>query len=163
MNLLGYGNGGDKSLVDIKDKAADKPEWWNDDNNFEKFTHPSKAKRNVNEDVISAILHHYGYDVKTHCAFLSQNEQENHIASTSKVLGESILEEDPAILELGIAADMDNNTDIETANQIKNVVQRIQRKCQMKNYVEESDEEEIPKKKKKHQVPRPNFHGSKKM
>ena len=72
----------------------------------------------MNKYVISAILYHYGYKVKTHCPFPSQNEQKNHIESTSKVLGESILEEDPAKLELGIVADMDNNTDIETASQI---------------------------------------------
>ena len=46
---------------------------------------------------------------------------------------------------------MDNNTDIETANQIQNVVQRIQRKCEKKNYIEELDKEEIPTKKKKQQ------------
>ena len=48
--------------------------------------------------------------------------------STSKVYGESFLEEDPAKLELGIVADMDNNTDKETASQVQNVVKRIQRK-----------------------------------
>ena len=76
-------------------------------------------------------------------------EQKNYIESTSKVLCESILEEDPAILELGIVTDMDNNKYIETANQIQNVVQRITRKCEQKNYIEESDEEEISTKKKK--------------
>ena len=50
-------------------------------------------------------------------------EQKNYIESTSKVLCESILEEDPAILELGIVTDMDNNKYKETANQIQNVVQ----------------------------------------
>ena len=46
-------------------------------------------------------------------------------------------------------SNMDNNTD--TAKQPQNVVQRIQRKCEKKNYIEESDEEEIPAKKKKQQ------------
>ena len=81
--------------------------------------------------------------------FPSQNEQKNHIESTNKSFGESILEEDPAKLELGIVVDMNNNTDIETANQIQNVLQRIQRKCEKKNYIEELDKEEIPTKKKK--------------
>ena len=67
-----------------------------------------------------------------------------------KVLGESILEEDSAILELGIV-DMDNNRDIDTSDQIPKVVQRVQRKSEKKNYIEESDEEETPKKKKKEQ------------
>ena len=57
-----------------------------------------------------------------------------------KVLGESILEEDSAILELGIV-DMDNNRDIDTSDQIPKVVQRVQRKSEKKNYIEESDEE----------------------
>ena len=82
--------------------------------------------------------------------FPSQNEQKNHIESTSKVLGESILEEDTTKLELRIVVGMDNNTDIETANQIQNVLQRIQRKCEKKNHME-LDEEEIPTKKKKQQ------------
>ena len=47
-------------------------------------------------------------------------------------MGESILDEDPAILELGIVADMDNNTDNETANKTPNVLQRKQRKCEIK-------------------------------
>ena len=63
-----------------------------------------------------------------------------------KVLGESILEEDSAILELGIV-DMDNNRDIDTSDQIPKVVQRIQRKSEKKNYIEESNKEETPKKK----------------
>ena len=74
---------------------------------------------------------------------------------------ESILEEDPAILELCVGTDTDNNKYIETANQIQNVVQRIPRKCEQKNYIEESDEEEISTKKKKQQdmkkVPSPKF------
>ena len=96
----------------------------------------------MNKYVISAILYHYGYEVKTHCTFPSQNE---HMESTSKVYGESFLEEDPAKLELGIVADMINN------RQIQNVVQRIQRKCEKKNYIEELDEKYIPTKKKKQQ------------
>ena len=75
--------------------------------------------------------------------------------STSKVYGESFLEEDPAKLELGIVADMINNRQIQT------VVQRIQRKCEKKNYIEELDEKYIPTKKKKQQemkkVPSPKL------
>ena len=94
----------------------------------------------MNEDVISSILQHYGYEVESHCTFPSINEQRNQIEPTGKVLGESILEEDSAILELGIV-DMDNNRDIDTSDQIPKVVQRVQRKSEKKNYIEESDEE----------------------
>ena len=41
-------------------------------------------------------------------------------------MGESNLDENPAILELGIVADMYNNTDKETANKTQNVAQRVQ-------------------------------------
>ena len=58
LNLLDYGLVGYKSLV-TKYKTAQKPEWWDDDNNFEKYSHPSKAKLKVNEDVIASILTHY--------------------------------------------------------------------------------------------------------
>ena len=43
LYLLDYGLVGYKSLVDTKYKAAQKSEWWDDDNNFEKYSHPSKA------------------------------------------------------------------------------------------------------------------------
>ena len=52
-----------------------------------------------------------GYEVESHCTFLSENDQEKYTETTSKVLGESILDEDPPIVEVGIVADMDNNTD----------------------------------------------------
>ena len=48
-------------------------------------------------------------------------------------------------------ADTDSNTDKETASQTQNVVKRIQRKWEKKNYIEELDEEDIPTKKKKQQ------------
>ena len=57
LNFLGYGKGGNKSLVDTVGK---KTEWWDDDNNFDKYIQPSKAKMNVSEDVIESILKHYG-------------------------------------------------------------------------------------------------------
>ena len=90
-------------------------------------------KLNVNEDIISAVLNHYAsYEVESHCKFVSENDQEIYTETTSKVLAESILDEDLAILELRIVAYMDNNTDKETANKTPNVVQRVQRKCEKK-------------------------------
>ena len=67
LNILEYGVGGNKSLVDGKNKTSEKPEWWDDANNFDKFTHPSKAKLNVNEDIIASILKYHGYDPEIHC------------------------------------------------------------------------------------------------
>ena len=55
LNILGYGKGGNKSLSDTKFKKAEKPEWWDNDNNFQKYSHPSKAEMKVNEDVIESI------------------------------------------------------------------------------------------------------------
>ena len=55
LNILGYGKGGSKSLVDTKFKKAEKPKWWDDANNFEKYSHPSKAKMRVNQDIIEHI------------------------------------------------------------------------------------------------------------
>ena len=56
---------------------------------------------------------------------------------------------------------MVNNTDKETANKTPNVLQRVQRKCEKKSYIEESDKEEILTKKKKQQemkkVPNPKL------
>ena len=57
--------------------------------------------------------------------FLSENDQEKYTETTSKVLGESNLDENPAILELGIVVDMYNNMDKETANKTPNIVQRV--------------------------------------
>ena len=85
-------------------------------------------------------------------------EQKNYIESTPQVkfCVKIFLKEDPAILELGVVTDMDNNKYIETANQIQNVVQRIPRKYETKNYIEELDEKEISTKKKKQVGPTPN-------
>ena len=84
--------------------------------------------------------------------FLSENDHEKYTETTSKVLGESNLDENPAILELGIVADINNNTDKETANKIPNVVQRVQRKCEIKVTFRKYDEKEIPTKIKKQQI-----------
>ena len=39
LNILGYGKGGNKSLSDTKFKKAEKPEWWDGENNFQKYSH----------------------------------------------------------------------------------------------------------------------------
>ena len=100
LNLLDYGLVGYKSLVDTKYKTAQKPEWWDDDNNFEKYSHPSKAKLKVNEDVIVSILTHYIYDVNSHWENPPEEKKlRGKKKHTEKVLGESLLEDDLAIVK----------------------------------------------------------------
>ena len=138
LNILGYGNGGSKSLVDTKFKTAEKPEWWDDDNNFEKYSHPSKAKIKVNEDVIQSILKHFGYDPDSHCEFPQPKERKKRKPIKKKniqVLGESILEDDPAILELRVDTN-DNRDD---------------------NDNDDAEDADIPKKKSKQQLSNPDL------
>ena len=52
LNIMDFGWSQKKSLVNTKYKTAEKPEWWDEDNNFDKYSHPSKAKSKVNEHVI---------------------------------------------------------------------------------------------------------------
>ena len=67
INLLGYGVGGDKSLVPTtKYKETSKPAWFPDSLSFENYTHPSKAKMKENEDVIESLFKHFGLDLNTH-------------------------------------------------------------------------------------------------
>ena len=118
LNILGYGKGGNKSLSDTKFKKAEKPEWWDDDNNFQKYSHPSKAKMKVNEDVIESILIHYGYDPLTHCEHPDPKvrKQKKSLKKTSKILGESVLEDDPAILELRVDTNDNNSEEFQDMN-----------------------------------------------
>ena len=112
LNILDFGWGGKKSLVTTKYKSAEKPEWWDDDNNFEKFSHPTKAKLRVNEDVISSILKHYNYDVNTHCEIPPQKVKKSRGKKkpAGKILGESLLEDDPAIVELAVEKKLDDES-----------------------------------------------------
>ena len=133
LNILDYGLGGTKRLVDTKYKTAEKPEWWDDDNNFEKYSHPSKAKVKVNEDVIKSILTHHNYDVNTHCEFPPQKEKKlrGKKKQAEKVLGESLIEDDPAIIDLAV-----KQKNVEKVHE---------------DMTENNSEEEIPKKRKKKQ------------
>ena len=67
INLLGYGVGGDNSLVPTsKYKETSKPAWFPDSQNFDNYTHPSKAKMKENEDIIESMYKHFGLDINTH-------------------------------------------------------------------------------------------------
>ena len=51
FNILGYGIGGDTSLVKTKFKTTNKPSWFPTSVNFDSYTHPSHAKIQDNEDM----------------------------------------------------------------------------------------------------------------
>ena len=69
LNILGYGKGGEKSLVDTPKEKSEKEDFWPDSVNFKKFGHPSKALIEANEDLIEIILEYFGYDKLTHCDY----------------------------------------------------------------------------------------------
>ena len=68
LNCLGYGHGG-KTLVDTKNKKADKPEWFPAKLEFGQYEHPSKASLQDNEFLIEGILNFFDCNVLTHCNF----------------------------------------------------------------------------------------------
>ena len=79
---------------------------------FEKYSHPTKAKLKVNEDVISSILKHFNYDVNTHCEIPPEKvkKSQGKKKSTGKILGESLLEDDPAIVQLAVEKKLDDES-----------------------------------------------------
>lgn len=99
LNLLGYGIGGDKSLVaSTKYKDTKKPSWFPDSISFEDYTHPSKAKLNENEDVIESIFKHHNLDIKTHVVEAGIEKTK----SKSKPKLHSSILEDKVILDVGL-------------------------------------------------------------
>ena len=154
LNILGYGKGGSKSLVDTKFKNAEKPEWWDDSNNFEKYSHPSKVKMKVNEDVIESILRHHGYDPMTHCEIPEpkvKKTKKSMRKNKKRILGESLIEDDPAILDLRVDSNDNNDEGNKTATDDES-----------EDDWEDSDEKTddvdvVPKKKTKKQLANPKL------
>ena len=68
LDCLGYGHGG-KSLIDTKQKKAEKTDWFSAKLDFGQYEHPSKASPQSNEFLIEGILNFFGYNVLTHCNF----------------------------------------------------------------------------------------------
>ena len=68
LDCLGYGHGG-KSLIDTKQKKAEKTDWFSAKLDFGQYEHPSKASLQSNEFLIEGILNFFGYNVLTHCNF----------------------------------------------------------------------------------------------
>ena len=66
LNILGYGIGGDKSLVNTKFKTATKPDWFPASVNFDVYSHPSHAKMQDNENIIESLFKHFGLDPLKH-------------------------------------------------------------------------------------------------
>ena len=111
LNILGYGVGGDKSLVKTKFKTANKPVWFPASVDFDSYTHPSHGKLHENEDIIESILKHFGLDPLKHA---KKGEMVLKQTKRSNRLGESMLE-DPVIIGGGRDKDFDHDSvDFET-------------------------------------------------
>lgn len=113
LNILGYGIGGDKSLVKTKFKSASRPSWFPTCVDFDSYTHPSHAKIQENEDIIESLFKHFGLDPKKHA---KEGEKATKAAKSKKanLLGASMLG-DPVIIGGGKTKDIDpDSVDFET-------------------------------------------------
>ena len=143
LNLLGYGIGGDKSLVKTKSKTASKPSWFPDSVDFDSYTHPSHAKLQENEDIIESLFKHFGLDPL-------KDAQEGEKAPKkakrkSSLLGASILS-DPVIIGGGKEKPADpDNVDFETF--VSNIPSTSYEQKDLKRKSFEAGEE-LPKMKK---------------
>ena len=166
FNILGYGKGGTKSLVDTKFRKAEKPKWWDDANNFEKYSHPSKTKMRVNEDIIESILRYHGYDPLTHCENPDPEPKERRSQKSLKknkrrILGESLLEDDPAIIDLRVDSN-DNNekTNEDSTDEDLNLVYEDSTDDKSEDDWEDVNEKtdyDVPRKKTKKQLANPKL------
>ena len=108
FNILGYGYGGDKSLVNTKFKTSTKPEWFPSSVSFEDYIHPSHAKLKENEDVLESLLKHFGLDPRKHA------KKGELVESKRASLNSSILK-DPVVLGAGLDKVVDtDDVDFET-------------------------------------------------
>ena len=108
FNILGYGYGGDKSLVTTKFKSSNKPAWFPSSVNFEEYIHPSHAKLKDNEDVIECLLTHFGLDPRKHA-------KKGKIVQTKRASLNSSVMKDPVVIGAGLEKVIDNDdVDFET-------------------------------------------------
>ena len=109
-------------------------------------------KMKVNEDVIESILRHHGYDPMTHCEFPEpkvKTTKKSMRKNEKRILGESLLEDDPAILDLRV--DSNDNNDDENKNTTDD---------ESKDDLEENDEKTeyvVPRKKTKEELANPKL------
>ena len=109
LNILGYGIGGDKSLVKTKFKTATKPEWWPSSIDFDAYTHPSHAKLQDNEDIIESLFKHFDLDPMKHAKEGEIVQKQAKNPKKGNLLDSSILE-DPVILSGGKEKDVDHDS-----------------------------------------------------
>lgn len=102
FNILGYGYGGDKSLVTTKFKSSTKPAWFPPSVNFEEYIHPSHAKLKENEDVIESLLTHYGLDPRKHA-------KKGEIVQTKRTSLNSSVMKDPVVIRAGLEKVVEND------------------------------------------------------
>lgn len=108
FNILGYGYGGDKSLVSTKFKSSTKPAWFPSSVNFDDYIHPSHAKLKENEDIIESLLSHFGLDPRKHA-------KKGEIVQTKRASLNSTLLKDPVVIGAGLDKVVDNDdVDFET-------------------------------------------------
>ena len=108
FNILGYGYGGDKSLVTTKFKSSTKPAWFPSSVNFDEYIHPSHAKLKENEDVIESLLTHFGLDPRKHA-------KKGEIVQTKRASLNSSVMKDPVVIGAGLEKVVDkDDVDFET-------------------------------------------------
>ena len=108
FNILGYGYGGDKSLVSTKFKSSTKPAWFPSSVNFDDYIHPSHAKLKENEDIIESLLSHFGLDPRKHA-------KKGKIVQTKRASLNSSVMKDPVVIGAGLEKVIDNDdVDFET-------------------------------------------------
>ena len=159
LNCLGYGHGG-KTLVDTKNKKADKPEWFPAKLEFGQYEHPSKASLQDNEFLIEGILMFFDCNVLTHCNFppivekksKKKDQIENPVEDTF---------EDPVDVGTGEQGNVEEDNREQEPSQIKSCLEQEDKEKKKGNSAQKSkktlnqgnfmdDQEPMPKKKKKY-------------
>ena len=105
--LLGYGHGG-KTLIDTKNKTAEKPEWFPAKLEFGQYEHPSKASLQDNEFLIEGILNFFDFNVLTHCDFPPIVEKKDHVEDPV---------EDPVEVAVDVGTDEQENVEEDNLEQ----------------------------------------------
>ena len=120
LNVLNYGCGGEHTLKDTKHKKAEKPKWWPNSLNLDKYPHPSQASISANEDIIESILQYYGYNISTHCHTRKQFKQLGaKKRKANKTLSISIVEDDSSIVSVEFDSDKARPRGIPTSKKHK--------------------------------------------
>ena len=105
----------------------------------------------MSKDVIESILIYYGYDPLTHCEHPEPKVQKQmkSLKKTSKILGESLLEDDPAILKLRVDTNDNNSEELQDMNYSED--------SNKEGEDENSEDHAVPSKKTKKQLANPEL------